>query len=777
MENISSYQNSQINNSIPDMQKRMSNQEFTALDTEKLKKDSVELANKAKENANENWLFRTMRNIGIKEPKKTLKSLLFSIVTIIGVAYLGNKLSTPADKLGNQIDDILTGDNIIGKCRNGIINLLNSGVEQLKKLPKPKFVSNIKDALKEPLKPVWNVFRGFEHGGPGVFSNTNVETLSVASDVKAKEMVETMANTLGGNKGKAHKILNEVPEIDLSRRMRKLFRKHKLSDEILQKISDSKTSGKGIFGDDTKKIVDTLKEMSQKDISDARLKKLSNKLKISDEILDEITQKNSLGDDTEQVVSFFKKFNKQLLKNARCKDNFDKVRFSDKLIEEIRIANNCGDDTKKLTETLIKLKEGGFGNGLKDITMDQGDLMSAWWPANFVNKVNKKITGNEVSSLKGNLGDSLLKYASVRGKLAKTLPAKFVQIVPPLVGDQVSNFVNDKSGFGVFLCANLIGNYNKIQDAPKEKKVTTAINDVASGSLNWMIAMPIAYNSIYSLASLSKVQGGGISALVRNFGKIFAVGLNNTGKTGFLSKVAGTAGGVGRFALAFFVILPFVGKKINELCAKIFGKPYDPAEAEKAKQAEEAKNQVIPELNITQGELLEKMQNHPDVMQKIQNDPELLAKVQQDPKFLLELLDGKKENEEPKENVNIFNGQPLSPANKNVLSRRNNIPSNTTNNATNGIPSNATNNIANNTIPNSSTNSIFKPKENKNNSANNSQIAPSYDPEKGFDNLTYIPSSEAAPVPESSLSAEQKTKYDAQMEKADRALKRAEKFI
>ena len=102
---------------------------------------------------------------------------------------------------------------------------------------------------------------------------------------------------------------------------------------------------------------------------------------------------------------------------------------------------------------------------------------------------------------------------------------------------------------------------------------------------------------------------------------------------------------------------------------------------------------------------------------------------------------------------------------RNVLSKRNNIPSN------------ATNNAANNITPNSSTNSIFKPKENKNNPANNSQITPVYNPQTAFDNLTYIPSSEAALIPESSLSDEQKAKYDAQIEKADRALKRAEKFI
>ncbi len=702
MENISSYQNSQVNNNIPYMQKRMSNQEFTALDTEKLKKDSVELANKAKENANENFIFKTLRNIGVKEPKKTLKSLAYSVITVVAVAILGNKLTMPANKLGDGIDKVLTGNNIFGKCRSSIIDLLTSGKDNLKKLPVPAFIKNAAKAIKKGSHPRWTIFRGFENGAKGLFSNTITETFTTALKKDRDAVLETLTN---------------------------LFKNKDLAKEYIEKFGE-RGFEPGL----------------------------------------ELTN----------------------------------VKFADQLLQDIAKTNGCINDkgivdTIKLSGVLENLSSGGLGEGLRNIEMNQGGFTGAWWPANFINKVFKKLWKKEIPALQGNVGDSLIKYGAVRGKTAQTATAKFVKIVPPLVGDQVSNFVNDKSGFGVLLCANLIGNFNNIQDAPtKKQKVQTALNDVASGSISWLAGMPLTYGAVYSLASLRNIEGKGImTGLTRTVGKFFGMGLDKTTKFG---GATGVMGGVMRFALAMFIFHPFILKQISKVTNKIFGKPYDPAEVEKAKQAEEAKNQIIPELNITQGELLEKMQNNPDVMQKIQNDPELLAKVQQDPKFLLELLDGKNENKEPKENVNIFNGQPLSPANKNVLSKRNNvpptasnntvsnIPSNTTNNTANkipsntsnianNIPSNTANNAANNTTPNSSTNSIFKPKENKNNSANNSQIAPGYDPEKGFDNLTYIPSSEAAPVPESLLSAEQKTKYNAQMEKADRALKRAEKFI
>ena len=86
--------------------RRLENQEnFTAIDSEKLKQDTVELANKTKENANENIIFKTLRKIGVNDPKKTLKSLGLSILTVITVAILGNKLSTPSYKLGNKIDN------------------------------------------------------------------------------------------------------------------------------------------------------------------------------------------------------------------------------------------------------------------------------------------------------------------------------------------------------------------------------------------------------------------------------------------------------------------------------------------------------------------------------------------------------------------------------------------------------------------------------------------------------------------------------------------------
>ena len=118
--------------------------------------------------------------------------------------------------------------------------------------------------------------------------------------------------------------------------------------------------------------------------------------------------------------------------------------------------------------------------------------------------------------------------------------------------------------------------------------------------------------------------------------------------------------------LILMVIQPFVGRNIDKLCSKVFGKPYNPAEAEKQKQLEEQMNTVIPELGITQKELLEKIQNKPDLEKILQDNPQLVVQIQQNPKKLLEILDSK-----PFKGM-IKSNKVLSPANQNLIKKSKN---------------------------------------------------------------------------------------------------------
>ena len=640
-----SFGNNNIQSQPENIKKRLeSNENFTALDTEKLKQDTVELTNKAKENANENIISKTLRNFGVKDPKKFLKSLALSIGTVIGVAILGNKLTKPAAELGYKIDNVLTSnDNILGKCRNKFVGLIDKAKKGIAKMPKPQFVKDAQKALKEHhAKPKLTFFRGFENGAKGLFSNTIVETLTGALEKNETATKEALKKLLG---------------------------------------SDSKVA--------------------------------------------------------------------ELLENLK---NMEKVKFADKFLADIASARNCKLGSEAFGKVLDNLSKGEGFEALRNITMNKGGLMGAWWPANAINWVSSKLKlrgGKEIQALQGDLGDSLMKYAAVRGKLGQTLPSKIVQIIPPLVGDQVSNFVNDKSGFGVLLCANLVGNFNKLQEAPKKKKAVTAVNDVATGSLSWLVGMPISFGVTYGLASLANIDkdAKGMSKILRGIGKFFGVGLNSkevteTGIKGAFKKLAkgskGAFGAILRFGLILFAISPFVGKQIDKICAKIFGKPYDPAEAQKQKQLEEQRNTVIPELGITQGELQDKITKNPGAIQKLQNSPELVKAIDKNPKLMLDLLDNKEINlEETKKPKSTTQSPMLQSMIKN------------------GNP-----NVSNSA-------DLFGSKNKKKEEKEQIQLK---------DSATYIPSSTFV-APAQPLSNETLSAYNGLMARSDEVLRNAEKYI
>ncbi len=662
------FRNNYVQNSQDSVQKRLESEEnFTALDKEKLKQDTLELTNKAKENANENFVFKTLRNFGVNDPKKFLKSLAMSIGAVIGVAILGNKLTKPAAKLGYKIDDVLTSDkNVLGKCRNAIVNFFKTKVKtNVQKIPKPKFIQNAQKALKEHhASPKVQMFRGYENGAKGIFSTTIVETLNNALEKDKTKALGTLTKLLNGDSAKAQQIISDLASME-------------------------------------------------------------------------------------------------------------KVKFADKLLSEIASANNCKLGSRAFGDTLNKLSAGEFGDGLRFIKMvgKAGDstsilekiinfpfkVMGNWWPANAINAVSKKLRGKEIQALQGDLGDSLMKYAAVRGKLGQTMPAKIVQIVPPLVGDYVSNFVNDKSGFGVLLCATLLGNFNKLQDAPKQKKVVTAVNDVASGSLNWLIGMPIAFGTVYGAASLAKMEGKDIlTRLGRTIGKFFAVGLNSkavteTGVKGAVKKAAknskGLLGAALRFGLIMFAISPFVSKHIDKLCSKIFGKPYDPAEAEKQKQLEKQRNTIIPELGITQGELQDKIMKNPAAIQKLQNNPELVMAIDKNPKLMLDLLDNKEINLEEAKKPNTATQSPLL---QNMIKNK----------SLNQKPNAQKVDVSNSA-------DLFGSKNNKKTQDEQPQLK---------DTATYIPSSAFVAQPQP-LSDKTINQYNLLMNNSDKVLREAEKYI
>ncbi len=402
-------------------------------------------------------------------------------------------------------------------------------------------------------------------------------------------------------------------------------------------------------------------------------------------------------------------------------------------------------NNQELLDFFNKMQKESKFSLFQNVNMKGGPI-GGWWPVNVINSIGKKFNKN-FSFCRGNLGDSLVKFNVVNGSLAQTGAGKLVQRSLTVPMESITNFVNDKSGMGFFLGLQIFGLYNNVQDAPKGKKAATLADDFVGTMGSIAIATPIAFGATYGLASLKNLKGNGIiSTCLKQAGKFFGMGLARYDKAGKYLD-AGTSNilirGAGlalRFGLMMRVFSPMIQKPIYNVIHKVFGKPYDKNEEAQKKLLEEQKNTIIPELGITRGELLEKIQSNPAALQKLQNDPMLLREVGANPKLMLDLLDGKEIKQKPTK---------LSPATEALLKKQKE-----TIKTPNNLNVSASNEAENN--PFSENNPIKE--ENKN-----------------IDTATYIPKSDF--IAKSSVSDAKNQELNQAFTKADKVLARAEQFI
>lgn len=658
---------------------------FGAIDKAKLKEDTMELSNKAKDrvetSAKQNWFVKKFNSlVQDEDKKKRLKSIGLAIATTIGLAYLGNKsvdfmadlgikAENSASKKLNKIKPYVSLKNGATKLKNNLKNTLETN-----RFTK-KFVSDIKDTFKNRhAKPSLQIARGSGQGPLTIFSITPVETFKNA-----------IPNALDDN--------------------------NKFTQEAIDKYA------KILKGDKTKAV----------------------------EMMD-------------------------LLYNSG-KDNSEIVHGMTKIIKE---AN--GLTTKaELKDFLVDLKHGKFGDDFIDVTMKDSGLMAiqnSWWPVNVVNNIKEKITGKPWKGAKGNGGDALLKFNMVSGDLADTKFGSLIQKSVVVPTECISNFVNDKSGLGAILClTQLPSSFDRIQNAPKEKKGSTIADEFLGQTLHWAIVTPLAFKATYGLASLANLKGDGIlSKAARLIGKPFNIGLNKTpitksGLGGVAQKLGnslkGTAGGVLRFALVLFVFSSLFSKPIDKLTHKVFGKPYDANEEEKNAQIAEAKKQIIPELGISQAELEEKINNNPKAVEEIQKNPQLVQEIQQNPKKLLEILEPNKATIQTANNVK---SPFLSQASKDLIQKR---QQNTSQMGPVNQPKPNLGTLNENNLAQLKT-STKQPIEGS--GENNKMDAAS------LDTATYIPSSENN-APEATISDSQAQELEEILAKSDKVIKKAESYI
>lgn len=465
--------------------------------------------------------------------------------------------------------------------------------------------------------------------------------------------------------------------------------------------------------------------------------------------------------DTPEAQKLAKELAENLVGSGEKMDN---KLFCQKLSKAMAENLGCATSDKKFLNALIEDLQKGTFNGkdvseFVDVNMKGGGPIGSWWPVNIINSIGQKL-GFKKQIGRGNLGDSLVKFNAVNGSLAKTKVGSLVQKSITVPTESITNFVNDKSGMGLLLCSSIVGLYNNAQDAPKDKKVATIADDYIGTMGSIAISTPLAFGATYGLASLKNLKGDTIiSKGLKQIGKFFGMGLERYAKdaSGNMVSIGRTqknifakGGGLAlRFGLVMFVFGNLFSKPIKGAIHKIFGEPYDKATEEQKKAAEEAKNTVIPELGITQGELMEKIEKNPQVLQRIQQEPMLARELQANPKKLLELLDGSAPQAQTPSN------RPLSPANQNFVNGKKPTASNNQNNVNN--------------TPDSSVQ-----KAPKANTEEPQQVEEQAE-EKQMDTATYIPSSEY--IAKSSVSTEQSQEINNALTRADKILAKAEKYI
>ena len=717
--------NSQIN---PELQKRIESQEnFTAIDTEKLKQDTVEIASKAGEQVKDNFVFRILKNLGVEDPKKFLKSVGLTALTVAGFALLGNKTSKHTAQLGIAVDEFLQKGKgkWIGEIGEKISSFTKNYITgPIKKIPLFKSISSdlangSKIKAKNPMARaqcsgiVYQFSCAVIESMQGIFYGRQKDIAKNFTKKDASELLTFIKN------GKTHnvdfkKAFEFVKAISTSGKTKDdlIELAKKPANELTQMVADGTIS---------KSLLECLQGMDFNTPAAG---------KFIDEVLDRAMEDKKILEKLIGNIDLEDTFKTIILDDAN-----DRVEFASNLTKNIRAAQGFGDkDNKKLLDFFKQIQEGKKGDEFSDILMCHG--MDSWGLTNWIDKLGHKIRGNNWKNVsRANLGSALIKFNTVNGDLATTAAGKFVQAAPTIVTESISNYVCDAAAINAIVIPSFISLFNSVQEAPKEQKAATLASSFASDIGSLTVVIPTAVAITYGIANLSKIKDNGIlKTPLRWIGNLFAMGLQPNSKA--LSKVTG---GAFRFAMIMFVFSGMISKPIEKLVQKIFGKPYNKEEAQKAAQLEEQKKQIIPELGITQGELMEKMQKNPAAMQRLQSDAKLAYTIEQNPKLILDLLDGKEVQyiEPPKSPAS--QGIILSPANQNRL-----------NNKTNMSP-------AAQVQPNPKTNST----------PTTSNTA---------DSATYIPSS-AFIAPKSTMSVQQQSEYDAMMTKADKYLKAAEKYI
>ena len=175
-------------------------QNFTAVDTEKLKQDAVEISGKAAEHIEDNsslGMLKKMMGIDFKNhPKRTIISLALTLATVVSLAALGNsKLSTKKmPELGLYVDDVLKNNKLYQNIGNFFTKAKTNAVGFLRK---SKTIDNIFNTLKtNKAGPKWTLAQGQGQGAKRIFKMTPPDVVKTAFDFS--DVKDAAGNVIAG---------------------------------------------------------------------------------------------------------------------------------------------------------------------------------------------------------------------------------------------------------------------------------------------------------------------------------------------------------------------------------------------------------------------------------------------------------------------------------------------------------------------------------------------------------------------------------------------------
>ncbi len=550
-------------------------QNFTAVDTQKLKQDAVELSDKAVEQVENNSFLKTMFGIDIKNPKKTIIAFGLALATVVSVAMLGNsKLSVhKMSEFGIKISETLKDNNkLAGKIYQGIAGFFKKGQNRVSNfIDNHSLTSDIKKALTlNRVKPKSDFTRGYGQGFVSIFSLTPVDILKKSLKIDPKgsnkiNVVKGLKKLVGDESDKFYELLTGGMHNG----------KQYTNREICKEFTEALCHNFGYSIKDKKSLYNLLSDLEKGKVTNAA---------------------------TGTIVDVTSEFTNVLM-------NGDKGFNPTNIISSWWPVNIINKVISTVTGKPSSFGKGNLGNSLLKYNIAAGNLADT-----TVGKLVQKsilIPTESISNFvndKSGMGATML-FLPIVGLFSRVQDAPKEKKVATITDDFVGTI-------GTIAIAS-----------PFAFAATYGLGSLKNTEGKGLVRSALRAIGRFFGLGLDKIKDGKIVPPKQYTNKII-----NTFVSGF-RKIKGICGGGFRAYLIMFAFAGLFAKPIRNTIHKIFGKPYEP-EAEAAKKAQEEAQKALQEQ--LQAAMV-KLQAHPEILQVIESDPHAMAAIQKDPSILIQL--------------------------------------------------------------------------------------------------------------------------------------------